>query len=402
MIKRVGVVFLILLICSLSGFAQEFEATATADEEGVTVEVSTGGETEEAVDPKLAAEAEAAGEETSAGEGTGTDEGAADTAQGGETLDPYYKRAAETFISGDVQFVNSDCYFKLDSTDEGTGVNRVEYSINGAEYMEYHNPFNLLKEGNTIINYRGIDNGDNVEDAKIFQVYVDNTAPVVLVGTDRETYDDGAVNFCSPKTRFYIDSKDNPSGAGIKMSYGGFSPDSMSAKGKGTRIEENFFSMTEEGPKELYFTALDNVGNMQDIQQYLVTVDATAPEVFLVQNNNLKQRNGEFITIPSDEVMSDDGRYIVTDQTKLAFTAKDSLSGVSAIYVKVNNEEFVKYFKPIDLKSASEYTILVKTEDNVGNISEPVTFQFVVDYTGPRSTIEVISSQGGSVDIVTE
>ena len=107
----------------------------------------------------------------------------------GEVLSPFYVRKAERFTDGQIHWVNSDCLFELYSKDVGgTGLHHIEYAIDDNPYQLYTTPFKLEKEGNKIIRFKGIDNSTNVEKAVLYQVYVDNTAPVASVATDRELY----------------------------------------------------------------------------------------------------------------------------------------------------------------------------------------------------------------------
>ncbi len=314
-------------------------------------------------------------------------------------IDPAnYTRTAMRFERGGVVFVNSDVFFQLKSVDKDTGLDKIEYAINEGTFQNYLNPFNLIEEGYQIIRYRGIDNGDNVETTKVFQVYVDNTAPQADVQTDRALYVSNGVNYASARTRFYISAVDNESGSGVKSTYAGTQISSLEGRGDGTRKTANFFSLTEEGPNVLYYSAMDNVGNLARVRQFNVTIDATPPTVKVQPSNNLRFRNGVYTLIPSEELKTEDGKLIITSRNLLGFVAEDNLSGVRAIYVKVNDEDFVQYYQPIEVKGATEYVIQVRAEDNVGNVSEPITFNFLVDSITPESTIELINRDGTPVE----
>ncbi|MDH4199057.1 MAG: hypothetical protein OEV66_01635 [Spirochaetia bacterium] len=317
-----------------------------------------------------------------------------------KTLDPFYKRKAENYFNGTIRYVSSDSFFKLNSKDNGTGVGKIEYALDESPFQEYLNPFNILLEGNHIVHYRAIDNGGNIEKANLFQVFVDNTAPATSIGTDRELYSDGIRVFCSNRTKFFVAAEDNPSGAGVRMTYGGFSPEELLERGSGISSNQNFFNITKEGDVEFYYTAMDNVGNMSKVKKFLVTVDSKAPTVRIKKSDNLKERNGKLVTIPSSDVKNTAGEYIVSPSTEVAFEGVDEGSGVAALYIKVNDEEYVKYEKPIRLKNADRYVILVKSEDKVGNISIPVQFNFSLDFENPESKLEVIDNSGKYVPIM--
>ncbi|MDH4263545.1 MAG: hypothetical protein OEV78_10925 [Spirochaetia bacterium] len=315
-------------------------------------------------------------------------------------LDPFYKRKAENFFNGTIRYVSSDSFFKLNSKDVGTGVQKMEYSLDDMPFQEYMNPFNILSEGNHIVHYRSIDNGGNIEKANLFQVYVDNTPPNISIDSDRQLYTDGIRIFCSNRTKFFVAAVDNPSGSGVRMTYGGFSPEELVERGSGISSNANFFTMQKEGDVEFYYSALDNVGNMTKVKKFLVTVDSKPPLVRIKKSDNLKERNGKLVTIPSAEVKNAGGEYIVSPSTEVAFEGIDEGSGMAMLYIKVNDEEYVKYEKPIQLKNADKYVILVKAEDRVGNISTPVQFNFSLDFENPESRLEVIDSTGKNVPIM--
>ena len=65
-------------------------------------------------------------------------------AQVPETIAPDYQRAAMEYRNGDKHFVNSDVFFKLTSTDKETGVDFVEFSLDGSSFMNYRGPFQIL------------------------------------------------------------------------------------------------------------------------------------------------------------------------------------------------------------------------------------------------------------------
>lgn len=54
----------------------------------------------------------------------------------------------------------------LDATDEGTGVDKTEFKINGGEWTTYQSPIELDKSGDINVVYRSIDKVGNVEEAQ--------------------------------------------------------------------------------------------------------------------------------------------------------------------------------------------------------------------------------------------
>ena len=145
----------------------------------------------------------------------------------------FIREKLKIFFTGTIRYVSSDSFFKLNSKDIGTGVQKIEYSLDDMPFQEYMNPFNILSEGNHIVHYRSIDNGGNTEKANLFQVYVDNTPPSISIDSDRQLYTDGIRTFCSNRTKFFVAAIDNPSGSGVRMTFGGFSPEELVERGTG-------------------------------------------------------------------------------------------------------------------------------------------------------------------------
>ena len=71
-------------------------------------------------------------------------------AQAPETVGTDYTRPPVHYSDGVKSFVNSDVFFKLRSTDKETGLNYVEFALNGANFMSTKAPSKFLKKAATI------------------------------------------------------------------------------------------------------------------------------------------------------------------------------------------------------------------------------------------------------------
>ena len=315
-------------------------------------------------------------------------------AQVPETMKPDYQRAAMQYRNGEKYFVNSDVFFKLNSSDKDTGLDFVEFSLDDSSFMTYHNPFHILEEGKHEISYRGFDNSKNLEVAKTIPVIVDNTAPKTELNTTEPLFYKGLAAYCSANTKWYISATDDLTGSGTAGAYIGTDLNSLRLRGDGKENEEAYYSLTEEGPTKVYYTAVDNVGNLAPISLVSVIVDTTAPTVFIENSDRLINKNDAYTVFPSSDVVDEEGRIIVSTKESVAFGANDELSGVDAIYVKINDADYVKYIEPIQFAAETVYNIDVKAIDNVGNVSEPVSYKFYVDKITPVSDIEVVDREG--------
>ena len=120
----------------------------------------------------------------------------------------------------------------------------------------------------------------------------------------------------------------------------------------------------------------------------------------MVNNKNLQVNQDAIIIVPNPQL---ENGYFVNGNHTIAFKAIDPKigvldgSGIASIYIKVNDEDFVKYKGPIQFQRASTYKIFVKAEDNAGNISSEIEYNFVLDFIRPESGMDVINSDGQTV-----
>lgn len=322
-------------------------------------------------------------------------------AQAPQTVGTDYVRKPVHFVVDGKNYVNSDVFFKLESIDEETGLRFTEFAIDGGEFMRYTSRFHLLENGPREIAYRAYDNSSNMEIAKTFNVTVDNIPPVAELETDVPLYTKGLTRFCSPATKWSVNASDNAGGAGLAAVYMGTSVDSVEVRSVTKDSEDAFYTLPIEGVTELYFSAIDNVDNLTPIALTTVTVDATPPEVFIENNNRLINKNGTYTVFPSTQVIDEEGRIIVSSVEAVAFGAKDALSGVDAIYLKINDGEYTKYIEPIKFAESDVYNIEVKAIDNVGNESAPVAYTFFVDKASPDSVLDLVDENGQDVPATT-
>ncbi|MBL4710238.1 MAG: chitobiase/beta-hexosaminidase C-terminal domain-containing protein [Flavobacteriales bacterium] len=127
------------------------------------------------------------------------------------------------FFDRDTLFINSKTNVKLTSRDYNSGVQKVEYTVNGSSNTTYSDPFNISNEGNHTIKFKATDKVNNVEQEKESHVFVDNTPPVIYhnfsiksIGSKKKK---GQVVQVYPNyTRLYLGATDQHCGT-EKISY---------------------------------------------------------------------------------------------------------------------------------------------------------------------------------------
>lgn len=155
----------------------------------------------------------------------------------------------------DTFYISGKTEFSITATDSVSGLNRVEYKIDGGLITTYTVPFTLsaYSDGNHTITYRSVDNNGNTEADRNIAVVLDNTAPESVISAS-DPLIEGVVNIISPKTRFTITPAAGSSDyKEIKYSIDG---------GLWQTYFANFsLSGLIAGPHTISFKAYDNLGN---------------------------------------------------------------------------------------------------------------------------------------------
>lgn len=161
---------------------------------------------------------------------------------------PQYQANGNLYISVGTEI-------NITAADALSGVNSIEYSIDGSSFTSYISPITLASypEGSHTISYRSIDNLGNTEDAQTLIVIIDKTPPQTAISAS-DPLIEGVINTVSPKTRFTFSSSDNLSGV-KEISY---KIDSSSWQ----RYPANFsLSGLAAGAHTITYKAMDNVLN---------------------------------------------------------------------------------------------------------------------------------------------
>lgn len=89
---------------------------------------------------------------------------------------------APSVDEGRVTYIRSDTPLTLSATDATSGVDRIEYKLNGGAFVPYTGAFTVAGEdGEYRLEWRAVDFAGNVEDAQFFRLFLDNTAPALAL-----------------------------------------------------------------------------------------------------------------------------------------------------------------------------------------------------------------------------
>ncbi len=161
------------------------------------------------------------------------------------------------FFNRDTLFINKNTKIKLFAGDYESGVQKIEYSIDGGNFQTYDKEFNIPSEGYHTIKFRSTDRVNNVENEKTSNCLVDNNAPNIYVnfsiesiGTD--TKDGQKYNIYPTYTQLYIGATDRYSGT------------------------EKIYYSINGGPKQLYISARDIAQRKLIAKEGFYTITVTA------------------------------------------------------------------------------------------------------------------------------
>jgi len=148
----------------------------------------------------------------------------------------------------------------------------------------------------------------------------------------------------------------------------------------------------KEGENILIYYSTDNVGNKEKTTEKVFYIDNTPPTTDFVIDGMTNEK-------------------YVSANTTIQLTSTDSLSGVKAIYYRINSGDINRYYKPIpvSLLAAGAGTISFYAVDNLGNketeqviggkesalenetssTPENITFEFYVDRDPPEIKLSV-------------
>ena len=174
-------------------------------------------------------------------------------------------------VLGESGWYVSSVNVTLTAVDDASGVNRTEYSFDGAVWTVYSSPF-LLDEGIYTIYYRSVDNAGNMEEAKNVLVKIDYTPPVTDASLGGE---EGSAGWFRSNVSFSLEAADNLSGVAA-MYYrvnGG-----MWLNYTGSQV------FSEEGFYAVEYYSVDVAGNVESVCTCEFAIDKTPPELVLFFN----------------------------------------------------------------------------------------------------------------------
>ncbi|MET8312030.1 family 16 glycoside hydrolase [Micromonospora sp. NPDC005173] len=257
----------------------------------------------------------------------------------------------------------------LSATDTESGVDRVEYSLDGGPYAGYSAPVTVSQPGQHTLSYRATDKAGNTSAAQSVSFTVvrppapDTTPPTASAGVTGQRNDAGAYVGSATVT---LSATDTESGVDrIEYALDGGAYAAYSAP----------VSVNQPGQHTVSYRATDKAGNTSAAQSVSFTVveppaqDTTPPTATAAVTG---ERNSA-------------GAYV--GSATVTISATDAGSGVDRIEYSLDGQPYAGYPAPVTVNQVGQHTVSYRATDKAGNTSAAQSVSFtVVDPPAPDTT----------------
>ena len=247
-----------------------------------------------------------------------------------ETLDLIPPETTITLdgVLGNNGWYISDVTVTLTATDANSDIALTEYSIDGASWIPYTDPFIITKEGITTVYYRSTDGADNIERVKNEVIKKDTIAPLITI--------------IGPTAGYYNTNQI------VSWTVTDANLDTVTASHSSPKV---FFL---DGIYQVIVTATDLAGNTATASSAQFVIDKTAPTTTL--------------TI-QEPYYGSDPTYVSPD-TEFVLNAVDNPSGsdVYRIEYRIDQGDWIPYTAPFIIADIGGHIVYYRSIDAVGNV----------------------------------
>lgn len=239
---------------------------------------------------------------------------------------------------------------------------------------KYADPFYLDTEGVNFVRTRDAvdpETGQIIPGKEVmYEIYADGIAPVSAnYFSQKSSYAKDGIQYFTSGVTVAISASDEMSG--IKdIQY--------AVNGADFQSYSDSLKFEEDGRFIIKYYAVDNVGNKEDEKEIKFSIDPTPPETSI----RIKGMTKDSVIAGTSEV------YIV---------ARDTLSGVSKVYYKFDDEEFRSYSPrspiPIGNLDEGQHTLQTYAIDYLGNKGEVASFDLYLDRSPPLMVSDILGDR---------
>ncbi|WP_442792028.1 OmpL47-type beta-barrel domain-containing protein [Micromonospora sp. NBC_01796] len=272
----------------------------------------------------------------------------------------------------------------ISATDAESGVELVEYSLDGAAYAAYGAPVMVHQPGEHTVNYRATDRAGNTSAPQSVAFTVagtsdpDTTPPTVSAGVTGDRDGNGAYIGAATVT---VSATDTQSGV-ERIEY--------AVDGQAYAEYTAPVTVNTPGQHTVTYRATDVAGNTSPVGSAAFQVvgapnpDTTAPDA----------------TAAVTGTQNSAGAYV--GAATVTVTATDAESGVDLVEFSLDGQAYAEYTAPVTVNQPGQHTVAYRATDVAGNISTPKSVAFTVvtppnpDTTAPTVTAAITGQQNGS------
>jgi hypothetical protein len=247
-------------------------------------------------------------------------------------------------------FISPRTIVKITATDNKSGIGKIEYAVENADFVTYTSPFRFspqLKKCD--LEVRVTDNAGNCSSKHRVSVKMDAQAPKSAYTINGPLVQKGGVLYLTAESRVTLSAKDEASGvSAIK-----YRIDDAAES-----IYTQPIAIVSEGRHLFHYLSMDKVNNSEDTQAVVIVVDNTPPrivETFSIQLPPADTANKNLPKYPAGTAL---------------FLAATDASGVDGIWYSVNGKREVKYNGNLQFSDAGKYSVVIRAKDILGKVGE--------------------------------
>ncbi|MDQ0376268.1 OmpL47-type beta-barrel domain-containing protein [Amycolatopsis thermophila] len=299
-----------------------------------------------------------------------------------DTTPPEVTATVDGNTDGDGNYIGT-ATVTLAATDDSSGVDTVEYTLDDDNYRPYDGPITITAPGAHNVHYRATDKAGNAAEPKTLVVTVvqpdnDTTPPVATATVAGDRNDSG--NYAGSAT---VTLAATDSGSGVATI-------EYTVDGSGFRTYSQPVVLSQTGTHTLTYRATDKAGNTSQPKSLTVVVDPLGDVV------------APYVTADLSGEVNTQGSYV--GKATLTLAATDTESGVASIEYDLDGAGFVRYGQPVTLTAVGTHMLHYRATDRAGNASAVQMLSFTIaeagDVTAPVVSVQLAGAQNWSWDFV--
>ncbi|MEV4461310.1 chitobiase/beta-hexosaminidase C-terminal domain-containing protein [Microbispora sp. NPDC049633] len=248
----------------------------------------------------------------------------------------------------------------VSATDSESGVDKVEYALDGGAFTTYSAPVSVNQVGSHTVQYRATDKAGNASAVASVSFKVvappaqDTTAPTVSAQVTGDKDGDG--NYVGSAT-VTITATDSESGVDTTE---------YSIDGQPFALYTKALEVNQPGKHTVSYRATDKAGNTSNVESVAFTVADSGP----------KDTTPPTVSAAVTGTKDADGNYV--SSATVTITATDTESGVDKVEYSLDDGAFQAYTAPVSVNQVGKHTVRYRAADKAGNASEAGSVTFTV------------------------